>query len=98
VAYNESKKCSDCNDRNRHGGQPRCKPCRNVYIKTHKTYLQNCKLRTRYGLSVKDAEQMLEGQGYRCAACKSELTSTLDTHLDHDHATGKIRGILCWGA
>jgi hypothetical protein len=97
VKYNESKKCRDCSDRNRHGGQPRCKPCRNIYIKTHKRYMQNCKLRGRYGVSIKDTDMMLVQQDYKCAACQTPLGETIDTHLDHDHVTGTIRGILCRG-
>lgn len=97
IKDNESKKCNDCKERNRDGSQPRCKPCRSVYIKTHKRYMQNCKLRGRYGLTIKDTDRMLLEQDYKCKACRAPLSLTADTHLDHDHATGAIRGILCRG-
>lgn len=32
-------------------------------------------------------------QGGKCAACRRQSTSRL--HRDHDHATGKLRGLLC---
>jgi hypothetical protein len=41
--------------------------------------------------------QMLEAQGNRCAnsGCRKTLLTTRDAHVDHDHETGAIRGILC---
>ena len=36
---------------------------------------------------------MIEGQGGVCAICRSRPAA----HVDHDHATGKVRGILCFG-
>lgn len=34
---------------------------------------------------------MIETQGGTCAIC----VSATPTHLDHDHETGRIRGVLC---
>lgn len=49
-------------------------------------------MRSRYGISPADAEAMLAGQGGVCAICKTEPTRPV---VDHNHATGKARGILC---
>jgi hypothetical protein len=43
----------------------------------------------KYGLAIEEVEAMKEGG---CAICG---TKTIDLHVDHDHATGKVRGILC---
>lgn len=34
----------------------------------------------------------LESQGRRCAVCKDGTA----VHVDHDHLTGKVRGVLCF--
>ena len=36
-----------------------------------------------------------KAQDGRCVACRVDL-STTKPNVDHDHATGKVRGILCW--
>jgi C4-type Zn-finger protein len=49
-----------------------------------------------YGITREDKRAMLESQNYKCPICGQTLE--LDgrkTHLDHDHKTGKIRGVLC---
>jgi len=35
-------------------------------------------------------------QYYKCAICKMEFIEINKSHLDHDHNTGKIRGLLCF--
>jgi len=48
-------------------------------------------LRDNYGIGTAEYEQLLEKSGRRCEICSQE--SPLD--IDHDHANGKIRGVLC---
>jgi hypothetical protein len=47
-------------------------------------------------LGVTDEEYavMLEAQGGGCAICGAK-PKTRRLHVDHDHATGKVRGLLC---
>jgi hypothetical protein len=40
-------------------------------------------------------EKMLETQGWICLVCHTTLTLKT-AHVDHDHATGAVRGILCF--
>ena len=49
-------------------------------------------LRRMFGITQVDYEKMLASQGGACAICGS---TTRRFHIDHDHATGKIRAILC---
>jgi len=50
-------------------------------------------LRRQYGISVFQYNEMARAQGYVCTLCGSAPTR-LST--DHDHATGRVRGLLCW--
>jgi len=59
----------------------------------YKARLDRLKL---YGLSNSDYEKLLQLQHYRCGICgihQKEVYYTLA--VDHDHETGKVRGLLC---
>lgn len=48
----------------------------------------------RYGLSAEQFSKMLAAQSGACAGCGDEFGTSLP-HIDHDHAAGKVRGLLC---
>lgn len=50
-------------------------------------------LRQRYGLSKESFLALVEKQAGKCAICGAILGISL--HVDHDHKTEKIRGLLC---
>jgi hypothetical protein len=50
-------------------------------------------LRSRYKLTLEDYDRLLRAQEGVCAACKQVWHAAL--YVDHDHETGKIRGLLC---
>lgn len=54
-------------------------------------------LKYTYGITLSEWEALFDVQGRRCAICKSEKPHRKKAiwHTDHDHATGKVRGILC---
>lgn len=51
-----------------------------------------CNLRRKYGMSVHDYAVMKTSQADVCKACGRPAL----LHVDHDHATGKVRGLLCF--
>jgi hypothetical protein len=61
----------------------------------NKTYEEQRGTRIRsYGISVEDYDEMLESQGGGCYICGiGPVGRALD--IDHDHRTGKVRGLLC---
>lgn len=70
------------------------------YKREHPEHYRQYRLRTTYGLTVDDFENMLKNQDYKCAICLSDKPNTekgvgRGWHVDHDHKTGKVRGILC---
>jgi hypothetical protein len=65
------------------------------------------RLRFHYGLEAEDYARLFEAQHGLCAICGSQLDqrSVFDRtvgrrsrpHIDHDHNTGELRGLLCGG-
>ena len=51
--------------------------------------------RRTYGISADEVDAMLEAQGGGCAICGRKPDRPASMHLDHDHETGHLRGILC---
>ena len=45
----------------------------------------------KYGISDAEVARLIEAQEGLCAVCRQAPA----TQVDHDHSTGKIRGILC---
>lgn len=50
-----------------------------------------------YGITEIDYLQLLANQTGQCAICQIDLKmlESKKVHIDHDHETGKVRGILC---
>jgi hypothetical protein len=53
-------------------------------------------LNKKYGLTPADYERMLAEQGGGCAICGRPPRDDISLHVDHDHATGAIRGLTCF--
>ena len=73
-----------------------CKPCHIAINNENKQRLHGgtatYHLRRRYGLTAADREDMKADQGGVCLICLSAPAA----HVDHDHQTGEIRGMLCF--
>lgn len=49
-------------------------------------------LKCKYGLTMEDYNHFLEVQNGCCGICQCEL---IKPYVDHNHVTGKVRGLLC---
>ncbi len=102
------KRCSRChawksydefprNRRSKDGFHCYCKPCHNRIGREYKRRryggTRHYHLRHRYGITVADVERLIAEQAGVCPICLRPKPN----HVDHDHATGRVRGILCFG-
>lgn len=82
-----------------------CKDCRSLYHKERydATKKQKANRKANYGNEIL-YDQLLAFQGGVCAICKQPQklihvgrarTPREDLYMDHDHQTGKVRGLLC---
>jgi hypothetical protein len=98
----KAKPCKDCVAAGRplnrpapHPG-PRCATDHRAFKKAQKERNHDRMVQTVYGLAPGDYERLLQAQGGTCAVhgCRANGKSK-KLAVDHDHATGEVRGILC---
>lgn len=64
----------------------------------HNYFVRNAAYKKRFGISIADYDRMLAAQGGGCGICGSTHPKNphiKNFHVDHCHATNKVRGILC---
>lgn len=80
------------------GGIPRshCIQCHTAAARTpaSKALQKAWRYQSKYGMTVADVDAMLTAQESACVICRVSLSEET-MHIDHDHATGRVRGILC---
>ena len=103
--------CSKCSvakelqefHRNKSGKNGRhswCKECANADKRAKRGSRDSAAMRrrqnlwTRYRITEKQKAAMIEAQQGRCAICGEDMKRAC---VDHCHATGAVRGILCHG-
>jgi len=81
-----------------------CKKCGNVaailWRKNHpelaSLWDRNKRYKRDYGITEDQYQLMLKKQNGKCAICKSDSKKfKYRLHVDHNHESGKIRGLLC---
>ncbi|MGH2812845.1 MAG: endonuclease domain-containing protein [Actinomycetota bacterium] len=81
----------------RNGYGAYCKPCHNLRNReTVKRLYGNSRhyhLRQRFGIGLDDFDRMVATQDGLCAICRKKPA----VQVDHDHATRRLRAILCDG-
>lgn len=93
------KKCTKCGEQKplsefytrktaKDGRRNDCKSCNVISVRDRR-------LKRVYGLSIAIHEKMIKSQNGNCEICKTKLFANKNTHVDHCHKTGSVRGILC---
>lgn len=101
------KRCPDCgqtkpldefprNKRMADGRHTYCKPCHNARGRETQERLygssRHYHLRRRYGIGAAEFDELVREQGGVCPICSKPSPE----HVDHDHITGCVRGVLCF--
>lgn len=68
-----------------------------IWSEANKGRIQAAERKRRYGISAEQWDAIYRVQGGCCALCRVDLSSlpAKAIHVDHCHATNKMRGILC---
>ena len=87
--------CSDCgrNRAPRFFVSERGRVCTDCQRKRRSNATHARRIEQTYGLTIEQYDALLAAQGGRCAICVGERRYRLN--VDHDHATGLVRGLLC---
>lgn len=105
----ETKTLSDFykDSRRKNGATSWCRSCWKAYEAARREKLgvrgrKDRKLKYLYGMSINEYSQLLKSQNNVCAVCGGKETvinnksaKLQKLSVDHDHATGKVRGLLC---
>ena len=83
----ECKSCRGKKESDRYFSSPE-----NIKIAKLRARKSNLK---RYGLTFETFNLLVKKQNKQCAICKKVIEDD-KINIDHDHKTGKVRGLLCW--
>jgi len=104
--YPETDKFFNRHIRGKGGWYYICKKCKCAKEKQRRKINPNMdrtnRFRLKYGITYEHYLLMLEQAGHKCAICNKEETEIQQPSkkvkmlsVDHDHATGEVRGLLC---
>lgn len=86
----------------RNPGVPYCQECMKVKRRKQyesqggKEYVHEASLARRYDMSLDEYRRRVAAQEGRCAICRERPEGKRDRlYVDHDHATGAVRDLLC---
>lgn len=91
------KSCKGCGSTTRalKAPGPRCATCLRALKKAQKRAAHGRWILKTYGLTLEQYEALHEAQGGVCYICQRATGKVRRLAVDHDHATGYVRGLLC---
>lgn len=97
---NKQKRCVFCRNETQKKSRIKCREKLKIrkhfdYEKNKDRYL-NAEYKRKYGISLEQYNTLLFFQDDCCAICGTNQSNfSKKLSIDHDHKTGKIRGLLC---
>jgi len=76
-----------------------CKQCVQIYAKEWyaspmgKKSHRYSMVKRKYGLSAEQYDTLMQTKA--CMVCERNFSKTIKPHIDHDHVTGRVRGLIC---
>lgn len=64
------------------------------WARNNKEKLRALRIKKDYGISVEEYNSLIVGAGTLCPICRKSF-GEIPPCIDHDHSTGKIRGVIC---
>ena len=92
------RKCKDCDPQSKRPAPfagPRCSTHNRAVVRARKDATRALRLEKTYGLKPGQYEELHAAQGGVCAICRRATGASKKLAVDHDHATGYVRGLLC---
>jgi hypothetical protein len=65
------------------------------WLKQHPDRRHHYHLKSRFGITTEQYQEMLASQNGVCAICHKLNSNGRRLAVDHNHATGEVRGLLC---
>lgn len=96
-ANNQEDSCFYTHKNAKDGLRDICKTCSSDQSKLYQTFnkerIRIRIARKKYGITTEWYYKTLSSQNNSCAGCNKVFVDV--PHVDHDHSTGKVRGLLC---
>lgn len=96
MPYKDPQKRRECSKRWEEANKEKRLARGREYMRAHagKTWANS--LKRLFGITSDDYQIMFENQGGRCDICGKHQSDTgKRLYVDHNHATGKVRALLC---
>lgn len=74
---------------------PRCYTHWNIEKNRRKEAQREVRREKLYGLKPGEYEKLYAAQGGKCWLCQRATGASRALSVDHDHATGEVRGLIC---
>lgn len=71
-----------------------CVACNTTSLQKRRDLAKWARVKKLYGITQGNFNEMLSAQNSLCAICEKALNDK-NTHIDHCHATGRVRSLLC---
>lgn len=93
--FQNNKRRASCHPTKPHYGRGLCSKCwQQLWVKENPERWLRWRLKRFYGITLEYYNDLLTAQGGLCALCRDPPDKEMLV-VDHDHATKKVRALLC---